>query len=211
MLSDTLQAGAIARRVAEHLGDAVVAPTIPVGCSDHHLAFPGTLSVRRETLEAVYEDYCRSLARHGFTRIACFSGHGGNFAPLADMLPRLRLAAAPAAVAAYTDLLGYVAAWTEQVAASGESIAKVGGHADLPESSAVLALRPDLVHVERAEQGYMGGLRSALPVIFKDGMQALTPNGVLGDPRGLNPELGRRCLEATAALLADYFRSPSNW
>jgi hypothetical protein len=42
MVSDTLQAGAIARRVAEHLGEALVAPTISVGCSDHHLAFPGT-------------------------------------------------------------------------------------------------------------------------------------------------------------------------
>jgi creatinine amidohydrolase len=131
-------------------------------------------------------------------RIACFSGHGGNFAPLADMLPRLRLAAAPAAVAAYTDLRAYVGAWTDEVSAMGESVAKVGGHADLPESSAVLALRPDLVH-------------AALAVVFTEGMQAVTANGVLGDPRGLNAELGRRCLEAAARLLADYFRSPGSW
>jgi creatinine amidohydrolase len=75
----------------------------------------------------------------------------------------------------------------------------------------VLALRPDLVHVERAEPGYLGGVESALAVIFKDGMQAVTANGVLGDPRGLNAELGRRCLEAAARLLADYFRSPGSW
>ena len=211
MVADTLQAGAIARRVAEHLGETLVAPTIPVGCSDHHLAFPGTVSVRRDTLEAVYADYCRSLARHGFVRIACFSGHGGNFAPLAEMLPRLRLAAAPAAVAAYTDLRAYVRAWTDEVSAMGESVAKVGGHADLPESSAVLALRPDLVHVERAEPGYLGGVEAALAVVFEEGLQAVTANGVLGDPRGLNAELGRRCLEAAARLLADYFRSPGSW
>jgi creatinine amidohydrolase len=127
------------------------------------------------------------------------------------MLPRLRLAAAPARVAAFTDLRAYVAAWTEQVAEMGESTAKVGGHADLPESSAVLALRPELVRVERAEVGYLGGLEAALAVIFKDGLQAVTTNGVLGDPRGLNAELGRRCLEATAGLLAEYFRSPGAW
>src|SRR5919197_1022819 len=148
MLSDTLQARAVARRVAERMGNTLVAPAIPVGCSEHHMAFPGTLSIRRETLEATYTDYCRSLARHGFRRIACFSGHGGDFAPLADMLPRLRGAAAPARVAAYADLRAYIGAWSAEVAAVGEDVAKVGGHADLPESSVVMALRPDLVRPE---------------------------------------------------------------
>src|ERR671933_938574 len=65
MVSDTLQAGAIARRVAEHLGEALVAPTIPVGCSDHHLAFPGTVSLRRDTPRAGYGGFFRRPARPG--------------------------------------------------------------------------------------------------------------------------------------------------
>lgn len=211
MLSDTLQARAVAGMVAEQLGKALVAPVIPVGCSDHHLAFSGTLSIRRETLEALYTDYIRSLTRHGFTRFACFSGHGGNFAPLAAMLPRLREGARPAQVAAFTDLRAYVAPWEDAVRASGEDVGKVGGHADLPESSAVMALAPHLVRPERAEAGFLGGMEAALPVIFEQGLHAITSNGILGDARGMNAELGHRCVEAVAGTLADYFRSPQAW
>ncbi len=211
MLSDTVQARGLALRVAERMGKTLVAPTIVVGCSDHHMAFPGSLTIRPETLEALYTDYCRSLAHHGFKRIGCFSGHGGNFAPLADMLQRLRESARPADVAAFTDLRGYVAPMVEAVAAMGEDPAKVGGHADIAESSAVMALRPDLVYPERAEVGFMGGVDAALAVIFRDGLQSITANGIIGDARGISAELGERCLDGATSLLAGYFGREDVW
>ena len=73
---DAVHADRLALEVAERLGTALVAPTIRVGVSPHHMAFPGTISLRPETFEAVYSDYCRSLAAHGFRTILCFSGHG---------------------------------------------------------------------------------------------------------------------------------------
>ncbi len=211
MLSDTVQARGLALRVAERMGRTLVAPTIVVGCSDHHMAFPGSLTIRPETLEAIYVDYCRSLARHGFMRIGCFSGHGGNFAPLAGMLPRLRDAATPARVAAFTDLRAYVAPSVEAVVAMGDDPAKVGGHADIAESSAVMALRPDLVYPERAEEGFMGGIEAALAVIFRDGLHSITGNGIIGDARGVNAELGERVLDAATSLLAGYFTRDDVW
>jgi creatinine amidohydrolase len=211
MVSDALHGGAAALGLAAELGHTLVAPTIPVGCSDHHLAFPGTVSIRRETLEALYTDYCRSLAHHGFTRILCISGHGGNFAPLHDMLPRLRQAVAPVTVAAFTQLEGLIAIWREAVQASGADPASVGGHADIAEGSVVMSLRRDLVRPERAQVGFMGGMEAALAVIFRDGLHTITPNGILGDGRGLNPAIGKRCMSETAKAYAAYFRSPEAW
>jgi creatinine amidohydrolase len=211
MVSDALHAGAAARGLAAEMGHTLVAPTIAVGCSDHHLAFPGTISIRAETLEALYTDYCRSLAHHGFKRILCISGHGGNFAPLSSMLPRLRQAVAPVEVAAFTDLEGLVGIWREAVRASGADPAGVGGHADIAEGSVVMSLRPDLVHTELADVGFMGGMEAALAVTFRDGLHTITPNGILGDGRGLTPAIGERCLHETAKQYAAYFRSPAAW
>ena len=68
-------------QVARRLGHTLVAPTIRVGCSEHHMGFPGTLTLETSTFQAVLRDYCRSLARHGFETICLLPTHGGNFGP----------------------------------------------------------------------------------------------------------------------------------
>ena len=67
-------------------------PTIRVGCSEHHMSFSGTISLREVTFRAVCRDYCVSLSRHGFTRICMLPSHGGNFKPLENMLEELNSA-----------------------------------------------------------------------------------------------------------------------
>ena len=80
----------IGRAVAERL-NAFLAPTIPVGCSRHHLAFAGTMSVEEETFHRLVEDIVKALARHGFQRIVLLPTHGGNFRPLfRALLPKCR-------------------------------------------------------------------------------------------------------------------------
>jgi creatinine amidohydrolase len=211
MASDTLQARAIGLRLAAQLGKTLVAPAIAVGCSDHHMAFAGTISVRSEVFQEIHIDYCRSLARHGFRRIACYSGHGGNFRPLAAVLPRLRDVAAPAKVAAYTDLVRYIGALRDVVVGSGMDIAKVGGHADVAESSIVMSFDTQYVRPDRAEVGYQGRLEDVIPRVRRDGLQSVSPNGILGDPTGFNAALGERCVAALTDLLAAYFQSEAAW
>lgn len=201
---------ALGIRIARNLGDAFVAPTIRVGCSEHHMGFAGTVSIQPETLEAICRDYVVSLARHGFDRIYFAPSHGGNFEPLARMLPALQEAAAAidpdATVAAYTDLLGLVGIWKWVIDEELGLGSRVGGHADIAEASEMLHLHPELVRVGRAEPGLLGDLdQEKVDRIFEKGLRAVTANGVLGDPRGMDAEVGATLLDATARVIAKFF------
>ncbi len=202
LLVDAARGDRLALEVATRLGDdALVAPTIRVGCSEHHMTFPGTISLRRSTLEAICMDYCVSLARHGFRRICLVPSHGGNFGPLSDMLADLRSAVAPECeVLAYTDLIGFMDVWVAAVAEVSEDLAvRVGGHADVAETSEMMVIRPDLVREDRLSAGYTGGTDPAVfRRIFEEGLRAVTDNGVLGDAHGATAEIGRRCIERAA-------------
>lgn len=213
LLVDAARGDRLAREVARRLGGAVVAPTIRVGCSEHHMDFPGTISLRDDTLEALCTDYVTSFARHGFRRVCFVPSHGGNFAPLAKMRKRLQAAAGKACtVQAYTDLEGFVAAWRDAVAKAAPGLERrVGGHADIAESSEMLCIRPDLVHRERAEAGYARGFDQSLARrIFREGFRAVTPNGVLGDPRGMSRAIGEQCIAAAGELMAAAFRADAD-
>ena len=205
LLVDAARGDRLALEVARRLGQSLVAPTIRVGCSEHHMGFPGTLSLRRQTLEAICMDYAVSLSRHGFTRVCFLPSHGGNFGPLAEMLADLRAAVAPnCQVDAYTDLMGFMKYWQDAVKAEApELVGRVGGHADISESSEMLCIRPDLVREDRAVEGHVAEFYDALAQrIFRDGLRSVTPNGVLGDARGMSEAIGERCIANAADGMA---------
>jgi creatinine amidohydrolase len=211
LMVDAERGTALGLRVARTLENAFVAPTIRVGCSEHHMGFAGTITLRPTTLEALITDYCVSLARHGFERLCILPSHGGNFEPIEEMLPRLQAAVADVApecrVLAFTDLLGIVGVWrwlVEEETGMGD---RVGGHADIAESSEFFHLHPALVREGREEAGSVLELNEAvLEQIFEKGFRAITPNGILGDARGMDPDLGAKLLDATARTISEYFQ-----
>jgi creatinine amidohydrolase len=190
LATDALIGDHLARLVADEL-NAFLAPTVRVGCSEHHLEFPGTLSISAQTFHAVVADLVRSLARGGFRRVVLLPTHGGNFAPLAEAIQKLGPVEG-LEVRALTDLGALMAIAQLGAEEFGVPLSEGGLHAGEWETSMLEAIHPDLVHPERGQPGYTGDLEAAIGAVFTEGVHRLAPNGVLGDPSQASPEHGRR-------------------
>ena len=172
------------------------------------MAFAGTLSLREDTFSAVCQDYCTSLAHHGFRYICMLPSHGGNFKPLESIIAALDASAGrDCRVVAYTNLLEVLETWRRAVSSESGMADRVGGHADIAESSVMLCLHPDLVREDLAESGNLAQVTdTVIWQIMRDGMDSVTPNGILGDARGMTRDIGERCIAALADVMAGYFR-----
>jgi len=196
--TDTARAEALAERLAER-GPVLVAPVLPVGCSDEHGGFAGLLSLEAETLVAVIVDCARRMAAWGIRRLVVLSAHGGNGRALA--LAETRLRRELPELALWVPDAGAIcgAAVGEVAAMDGISPNAVGLHAGEGETSELLCLHPEQVRMDRAVPGYTGDMGVGLARLVASGTLALTPTGVVGDPRPADPERGERYLAAQAA------------
>jgi creatinine amidohydrolase len=190
LATDALLGDHLARIVAERL-DAFVAPTVRIGCSEHHLAFPGTLSISEDTFHAVLADVVRSLSRGGFKRVVLLPTHGGNFDPLAAGLQKLG-PMRDMEISALTDLSALFAVAQLGATEHGVPLGEGGVHAGEWETSMLMAIHPELVHLERGEAGYTGDLEAAIGAMFGAGVQTVAKNGVIGDPARASAEHGAR-------------------
>lgn len=66
----------------------IVAPSMNIGISEHHMRHPGTLSAMPGSWLSLLEDTIRSMHHAGFTNILVLNGHGGNMAPAAGVWPQ---------------------------------------------------------------------------------------------------------------------------
>jgi len=207
-MTDARIGDALGELVARKLGEALVARTIDVGISEHHLAFGGTLSLRPETLAAVLRDYIASLVRSGFRRIVFVPTHGGNFPTVQEAIDAARQAHPGVHIGGYTDLLGFAGFLNRLSEEHGVTAEASGAHAGESETSMMLALEPEFVLSGRFEPGYLGPLGAAeVKRILERGMPDLTANGVLGDPRGARAERGATYLERLAEFLVKHLES----
>ena len=74
VMTDAAEAIAVAQGAGTRAG-VLVAPPVWYGWTPHHMAYPGTITLRAETLTAIVEDVCQSLFYHGFKRIIIVNGH----------------------------------------------------------------------------------------------------------------------------------------
>lgn len=184
-------------------------PVIAYGKSNEHLGFPGTVSLSAETLIAVCRDVGRSVARSGFRKLAFVNGHGGQ-PHLLDMVARdIREETGLMVFPLFPYRLGV----PDGVVSSPEE-AEFGIHGGELETSLVLALAPEAVHMDRLEAGgdrvrklygdlqYLS-LEGALPTAWLT--RDLTENGVIGDPTNASAERGERAVAYIADAMSKVF------
>lgn len=207
VFTDALLGDELALSVAYKLGKALKGPTVNLGCSEHHMKFPGTISMRKETLQSVIVDYVDCLARHGFKRVVIIPSHGGNFGPLAEISDDLRRSHPEVKIVAYTDLQRFVEILQTTSAKLGVTPEESGAHAGESEVSMVMWIRGDLVKEEKIPEatGYVGAFtEKEADKIFEGGIDALSPIGVIGDPANARKEHGKRYIEDLAYALVEY-------
>jgi creatinine amidohydrolase len=196
--TDSILGDELGRLLAERL-DAFRAPTVPMGCSRHHLAFPGTMSLEEETFQGIVADVVRGWARHGFKRIVLLPTHGGNFQPLGAALERLGPIEG-VKVIGISDLTVLVGATLGLGAELSIPSSEGGLHGGQWETSMMLALKPELVQMDRAVPGYTGDPQAGLQRFLEQGADALSETGVTGDPRRASADHGRRYVDRLVDL-----------
>jgi creatinine amidohydrolase len=204
--TDSLIGDVLANKVAGKLDRALQAPSINVGCSDPHMAFPGAVSLRPETLKSLIRDYCASLAKQGFKNIIILPSHGGNFNAVREVTDELNQSLEGTKVVSYTDLKGLLEFLAEFSSRHGVSAGESGAHAGESETSMVLAIREDLVDMKHVEKGFVGSFEDKIDLMWSQGIKAITKNGVLGDPRKAEAGKGEEYLELWAEKMVDFVR-----
>jgi creatinine amidohydrolase len=214
--TDAMLGDEIGRRVAEGLG-AVLAPTVRVGCAEHHMGFAGTMTLSPDTLRDVAIEMGESLARHGFRLIVLLPTHGGNFLPAAaaveELNARLDDAAAYAPTADFArEVIGGIAGSVSSDA--GITPEQSGAHSGEWETSIMLHLRPELVAMDAAEIGYTGDMTEGIQRMYekREGVESLSPNGVMGDPTLADVTRGQAYIDFFVSGVVDSverFRRPA--
>ncbi len=210
-----------------HIGSAVPAlflPTQAVGLSPEHAAFPGTLTLKAETIIRLWTDIGESVAAAGVKKLVLLNAHGGHVGVMDIVARDLR---------ARLGLLVYSVNWygLPLVGAQGEDVNVVfsahehrfGIHAGDIETSMMLALAPDQVDMALAKNfASTSEDRAARFPILGNGksaklgwqMQDYNAAGAVGNAAAATADKGRAVLDAAgrslAALLAEIHQLPLN-
>jgi creatinine amidohydrolase len=195
----------IVRRALELLPAAVpvtVLPMQPVGKSDEHLAFPGTLTLSAGTLARVWTELGEAVARAGIKKLLLFNSHGGQPQVMEIVARDLRVRLGMTVVA-----YSWFAGGQPGGLVPDEEV-RHGIHAGAIETSMMLHLRPDLVQMEHAadfvplmrelaDEGYRR-LSPTGPGRLAWQAQDLHPSGACGDATNADAERGRALVDHAA-------------
>jgi creatinine amidohydrolase len=200
LLTDVLIPQEVARRVAPTIG-ALVAPPINYALSYPHVGFKGLVHVKIPTFMALIEDLILAFAASGFKRIIFLNGHYDNTYAIA-------YACANAADKISKEVKAFPVNYWDGLTA--DEVAEFSGlknglHANAAETSAILAINPDLVDMERANVEFppfpdftvnTGPVHTAFFFTAPGSVYWATKSGTWGDARKSSPEIGERYIQA---------------
>lgn len=198
--TDIFAAEAISHAVAERM-DGLVLPGGPIGVTPMHMPFEATITLSPETYMAVVEETCASTASHGARQLLIVNWHEGNAASLSIAAEKLHR---DHGMSVLTVQACYVAAELYGKECGGLT------HGGEIEALAVLAHRPDLVHLDRIDYSSDHGrarqmdrlrrTRSYQPVLSN--IKSIAPTGWYGSPERATIEKGLKMLEDIADAIA---------
>jgi len=213
---------AVLGRALEKLEPAISAyalPSLNYGKSNEHWHFPGTITLSASTLIAVLTEVATSLYRAGFRKLVLMNSHGGQ--------PEIMQIVARDLHQQHEDFLVFpLFTWRVPNNAAKFLSAKekeLGIHAGDAETSLLLSILPDQVHMERATAEYpptppsdsLLSMEGKLPFAWTT--RDLSRSGVIGDPTTATKEKGDRILDSVSdgwvRVIRDIhrFQQPAAW
>jgi len=190
----------LSQRIAERLGNALVAPVIayvPEGSyapPTSHMRFPGTITIPDDAFEKMLESAANSFAVHGFRNIVFLGDHGGYQKDIQRVVAHLNKSWAGMAARAFVPPEYYATSsdgYAQILRQRGYRDDEIGTHAGLADTSLQLAVAPQMVRLDRLNGGTKLG-----PA---DGVYG-------GDPRRSSAELGRLGIDAIVSRTVDAIR-----
>jgi creatinine amidohydrolase len=204
--TDALTANGIAIGVGKAT-NALVAPPINVGMALHHMAFPGTISLRPSTLALVVRDYLVSLSKAGFTKFFFINGHGGNMATVKAAFSETyaHLEDIQAGYEIHCHLANWFMGGAVYRLAKELYGDQEGSHATPSEVAVTQYLYPDSI-----KTAYLAPLvsNSGHGIYSATDFRKNYPDGRMGSNPGLaTPEHGQRFFEAAVAELTTSYQN----
>jgi creatinine amidohydrolase len=196
--SDFIVPMELAKRVARKSHNIMVLPAMPFGVSLHHIEFQMTISLEPSTLIKVIEDLFRSLVKNGISRILVINGHDGN-------IPAVELAARTIKDKYPGVIIACLEAWWVLVGEITKGLFQVWnglGHGGEAETSALLAVRPDLVDMNKAPKEIIPNLPNNIRIYFN--FNELTNTGATGAPMKASIQKGQCALRALEDVLLSF-------
>jgi creatinine amidohydrolase len=201
--TDGYEAEDLADRVAEAAtsrgAEVIVLPTLGYGVDANMARFPLAIDIPQDTLDQFVRDVIVSLERSGIRKFIIFNSHGGN-----DFKPLLRSLVADSTV--FVSLVNW---WQVFGDVAADILDDAGGdHANEMEAAVMLALRPELVHMEDAGDGRT--YKTRFPEIEKGWVSITRPwhlfteDSSAGDPRKATAEKGERLIQVMVDRIAGY-------
>lgn len=207
--TDTLIAARLAEDAGQQTG-VVCAPPLHFGWSPHHMVLPGTISIDAQTLQSLVFQIVKSLAHHGFRRFVLVNGHR------ITNLPWLQIAAEQAQRELSVRVVIFDPAYMQKEIVPALGFGKVG-HAEEIETSQLMHLLPNLVHIELAvdsephqqalyevDPNFVGDTLCYVPSTRTQMERVVrATGGSTGQPSKANAALGQRLHEHLVNRLGD--------
>ena len=174
------------------------------------MSFGGTITLDNRTFAAVIENVVGSVRRHGFCRIVLLNAHGGNENALRaivdDLTPKFGIPVVQ---------LTYWYAAAVPIAKILEAQGSLS-HACEAETSMMMAVRPDLVAIDRIPLAQSNMTPEVADTVGNGvykwrSIRSRSASGVIGHPEAATREKGEALLDAISSTLADKLSKKELW